>query len=292
MKQTIVLPLLCFLSLVLMSFNVERQNDNGVDIVIDGNELDGDGVVSAYTNHLFRASSQLDGNLTECEWNFSLPLEDGSYVVVESSMASHEFEISPVNGDFKYQVDKNGISHGVITFTAKFYDKKISATCNVGFNFKPKIVNVELISRTDVSDFFYDLHYVVEYYGSDCLIVEREEEYNAVLLVSEVNEPFLADIVAKELPINCNVWIYLCAKNKYGTDTYTISLPAGWSMTGNIEEISDNEDFDSIVVYNLSGCQVAVAASIDDIKSFVKGMYIFDYIKDGKSVKTLKYFNK
>ncbi|MDE6190043.1 MAG: hypothetical protein K2G47_00320 [Muribaculum sp.] len=292
MKQTIVLPLLCFLSLVLMSFNVERQNDNGIDIVIDGNELDGDGVVSAYTNHLFRASSHLDGNLTECEWNFSLPLEDGSYVVVESSMGSHEFEISPVNSDFKYQVDENGISHGVITFTAKSYDKKISATCNVGFNFKPKIVNVELISRTDVSDFFYDLHYVVEYYGSDYLIVEIEKEYDPVLLVSTVYEPLLTHVVTKELPINYDAWIYLRVENQYGTDAYTISLPAGWSMTGNIEEISDNEDFDSIVVYNLSGCQIAEIYSLDNFRSFAKGMYILDYIKDGKSVKTLKYFNK
>ncbi|MDE6457321.1 MAG: hypothetical protein K2L31_01830, partial [Muribaculum sp.] len=135
-------------------------------------------------------------------------------------------------------------------------------------------------------------HYVVEYYGSDYLIVEIEKEYDPVLLVSTVYEPLLTHVVTKELPINYDAWIYLRVENQYGTDAYTISLPAGWSMTGNIEEISDNEDFDSIVVYDLSGCQIAEIYSLDNFRSFAKGMYILDYIKDGKSVKTLKYFNK
>ena len=266
---------------------------NTIELNIVGVGIEDNGLASAYTSHSFTIDNPSRADLVDCEWLYTLPLKDGTRKEIKRSFGEMTFEIPAIDDENKYDININGDIYGFIEFNAKCNGENVYASYKVSLELKPRILNVQFVSRNySDNQLFYDLYYNVEYCGSDYIEIEVESEYNPLLRVNRFSEPFLAHAVSRSIPVDYDSWIYIKAKNKYGSATKTISLPAGWSMENEILKIEEAEKSRRINVYDAFGFYVMTIEAENELSRLQNGMYILNYIEDNQIVGISKYLKK
>lgn len=260
-------------------------------IEIEGVGIPKNGIVSAYETHLFKIKNNIGGSITNASWTFSLPLPNGKQEIVSRSNNNTSFSIPAISNPDKYKVNINGDIYGTITFSGAINGIVVNDKYRISLELKPQITKVTLDSIIDnYPRFTYNAHYTVEYRGATELSLSIEEDFNYNARKDVVKEPFIAHIVSTEISSYYDAWIDITAKNKYGSDVYTLELnpirvKAEKSNLGNSNLTV--KEFDRIIVSDLWGNKVCETTS-ENFSAIPHGIYIFNYFFGDTCVKRQK----
>lgn len=266
-------------------------------VKIQGIDMDESGLASAYSPHRFK----LDGNiafLSNIKWAFYLPVSDENEELVKVQNDGDEFTIPAIGDKDKYFVNLNGGVLGKVVFTGVLFGQAISDTYYVTLELKPKIQNVEITKIvSNVPDYdSYDVYFNIEYYGSDELMVNVEEEYSSAIASQIVKEPFYAHVKSSRITAPYYAWIDISVENKYGKDSYTIELPPyGKLQKSSASTISLHSlaiTPETIEVFDYCGRKIEEIKYIRDVKCLPSGTYILKLHDKKGNVKSLKYILK
>lgn len=264
-------------------------------IEIEGVGIPENGIVSAYETHRFKVKNNLGGTITNATWIFSLPLLNGKQEIVSRSNNSTSFSISAISNPDKYKVNINGDIYGTITFSGVINGTKVSDKYRISLELKPQIINVRLDSIVDnYPRFTYNVHYTVEYRGTPELSLSIEEDFNYNARKDVVKEPFIAHIISTEISSFYDAWIDITAKNKYGSDVYTLELSpirAKAEKSNLCNSSLEVKEFDRIIVSDLWGNKV-IETTCENLSAIPNGIYILSYYIGDTCVKRTKQIKR
>lgn len=184
----------------------------------------------------------------------------------------------------------NGDLEGKIECQYKIGDKIYNASpFNISLELKPTIISIDNINRIPTDGRFYYVSFTVNYRGADKLSIEIEEEYSAVKIIKEYDEPFLAHASTDEIHSLYYNWITVVVQNKYGSVRRTLEFaPDRPTDTGDIRE-SDNDrcnveilTLDGICIFHDFDCET-------DLRLLPKGIYINRTMDENGQIKTHKF---
>lgn len=262
------------------------------EIKIVGIGINDNGIASAYDNHQFQVQNNTSYPLSDIQWTFTLPAATGGDIVVCQKSGSSTFDIPAIDDESLYKININGDIYGKISLTGTLNGKTVNDTYRISLELKPKIKAVNILQKEIDGEFFYNLHYTVEYVGADYLYVELEEETVSSLYCSYIYEPFFAHIVTKHICSWYWAWIRITAQNKYGKDTYTIELEPFDIDTGLADLTDETKGFTHITVYNASGINILQTDNENQLSQLPKGLYILKYCQGNQHIKTIKYLKR
>lgn len=268
------------------------------EVEIIGVGIEENGIASAYESHQFNIQNNTDGEITNASWSFSLPLKDGTDCIICEKTSDLTFEIPAIGDDDRYRVNINGDIYGEIVFTGIIDGNVVTDTYRVSLELKPKIKSVNIIRKESNAPYdSYNLYYTVEYYGSNMLKVEVEEDYSYEVPTYYIYEPFVAHIVTKNISSNYYAWVDITVENEYGTDTYTIELPpysddSSPGTTTDLMDITQPADISNVKIYSINGVEILSTANIEDVHLLQKGMYILKLYREDNNIRTIKYFKR
>lgn len=265
-------------------WNVEPAS-NGLSII--GKDIPDSGITSAYTPHSFQIEGDDVEKITNAQWFFYLPKADGTEVLEKSELGNLDFSIEEINNPDNYEINVNGDIYGKILFSCTLKGEVINLQYNVTLELKPSITHVNSVKQTKEGTDSYDLICEVDYRGAEYLYVTIEEEYGPTQRGQFVREPYLAHFVCKDISSLYYAWVDIVAENSYGSETYTIKL-APASETAGIHRLNTVEDYSSIKVFDISGKYVKSFQSIKDIASISSGIYVLQFLKGDKVIRTSK----
>lgn len=266
-------------------------------VKIKGVDIDESGLASAYSSHRFK----LDGNiafLSNIKWAFYLPVSGESEELVKEQNDGNEFAIPAIGDKDKYFVNLNGGVLGRVVLTGELFGQIVSDTFYVTLELKPKIKNVEIskIVSNEPDYDSYDVYFNVEYYGSDELLVNVEEEYGSAIASQIVKEPFFAHVKCSKITAPYYAWIDISVENKYGKDGHTIELPPYEEFQNSKASTTglhlQNFTSDIIEVFDYSGKKMKGIKGWQNISSLMPGCYIIKHHNKNGNVKSFKYVIK
>jgi hypothetical protein len=267
-----------------IGWNVEPASNN---LSIVGKDIPDSGITSAYTSHSFQVEGDDVEKITNAQWSFYLPKADGTEVIEKSESGNLDFSIEKINNPDDYEINVNGDIYGKILFSCTLNGEVINLQYNVTLELKPSITNVNFVKQTKEGMDSYDLICEVDYRGAEYLYVTIEEEYGSTLRSQFIREPYLAHFVCKNITSPYYAWVDIVAENSYGNETHTIEL-APVSKTAGIHRLSSVEDYSAIKVFDISGKYVKSFQSIKDIASISSGIYVLQFLKGDKVIRTSK----
>lgn len=274
------------------------------EVEIIGENIDSTGIASAYQPHKFTIKNYTGKNLSNAEWQLSLPLKDGGTETICQNDGRLDFEIPQITDETRYAININGDIYGTITFTAVTTDLTVSDTYRVSLELKPHINAVHIVKKESNSPYDnYNLYYTIEYTGTNKLYIQLQEQYGGTLVSQEVNEPYLAHVVTKYINSPFSAKIHINAENKYGSDKMTLRLPPYIleespqsvkfrTSTKYLIEDRTLSDFTDIDVYGMTGEWITNVADERDLDSLLNGIYVLRYNNNDKLMRTAKYIKK
>lgn len=111
------------------------------------------------------------------------------------------------------------------------------------------------------------------YVGSDYIIALAEEDYNPIVRRFRFDQPYLANVVIKDVSYHFYSWIDLVVDNQYGSDRYSIEIEPQAKPNDIVSSEGDIMECVACGVSELYTIQ-GVKVGTDDVSSLSKGVYI------------------
>lgn len=266
-------------------------------VCIYADDIDNTGITSAYKEHTFHVES--NGNILENHhWEFLLPLKDDGYETVAVS-TNKDFIIPPIGIEDKYERNIEGDIRGIVSYSGVCDGQPVSDKYVVTLEIVPKIIKAEIIEiiPCDYDPTFYNAIVDVYYTGSHSLYSYVEEEFNASSASYNSNTPYYTRFYMTDIDSWRNVWINFRVTNNYGSDTYTIEIPADdIFMQKNEQQTTSIEDLlhaSNIYcdVYMANGIYLKRINHYNELPFSQKGVYFLKVFRDNKYLKTIKFQN-
>lgn len=278
-----------------------RSNKSASKIEIIAEDIQDDGLASAYIPHKFKVLTG-DYEVTNAKWELILPTVDGINLIKVLPSQGHNCEIAPLfdedTDDYdNYVVNQDGCIESVVKFSGTLNGGElVEATYKIDFELKPIILSVKILDIIDNSPLdSYDVHFEVHYRGADKLHVAIEEEFGSVIRVKYLYGAYLVQGIADHITSPFYAWIDLEASNEYGSATYTIELepygvPGEQLNNGQstIHEIASDSTL--YKVYDLNGIELCIVKSLQELalKGY-HGLYIIHKYDNNILTKSFKH---
>ena len=261
-------------------------------------DVDESGRSSAYVSHSFSIEQAESGSIENAQWEYHLPLKNGSDTLINSSNDAAAFDIPAIDDKNKYAIDEGGIINGIVSFKGTLNGETIEDEFPIGLELKPYIIRAEITQIVDNAPYdSYDAYYVVEYRGANSITVSFEIEYGTKVPTWIIDTPLKACGVVDHIASTVYAWIDFDTENEYGKVRTTIELgPDGVVLgTSGIPELTEggeSQDYEYIKVYNLSGVNIATWQE-EEFGTLEQGVYILKYFdSDNRCIKTRKYLKR
>lgn len=261
-------------------------------------DVDESGRSSAYVSHSFSIEQAESGRIENAQWEYHLPLKDGSYALISNGDDATAFEIPAIDDKNKFSIDEDGIINGIVSFKGTLNGETVEDEFPIGLELKPYIIRAEITKIVNKPEYYsYDAYYEVEYRGADQITVALEEEYGSRMHTWLLDTPFKGSGVIENIASLHHAWIDFDTENEYGKVRTTIELgPDGVVLgTSGIPELTEggeSQDYEYIKVYNLSGVNIATWQE-EDFGTLEQGVYILKYFdSDNRCIKTRKYLKR
>ena len=278
---------------LLREIGWELTSNNGVKIICD--DIDSTGIASALQRYNFRLQNSIGGVISDAEWVYRLPLNDGNDTIIATSNNSQTFTIPSLSDATHFNRNIHGDIYGTIEFTGKINGEDVYDTFNLSLELEPKIKNVTITNITSIENGFYSISFTVEYAGCSQLRVEKVHEYTSGVPVYYIDEPYIAHVTVRAIMPDQWAWIDIYATNQYGEDIYTIELPALINLYDNagVQFVPENETDCLIDVYNAQGQLLLKDVPASSLNTLPTGLYILQYNDSyGNCVKTEKFYKQ
>lgn len=271
---------------ILSQIGWQINRDKKVEII--GENIDNTGIASAYVPHKFNIINHTDSTISNIEWEFKLPLKDGSEEVVCSQKDATSFEIPKIIDENKYDININGDIYGIITLVCQINNKYVKDIYRVSLELKPRIANIVSDELPTVLE-PYSLQFSVEYYGSDKFTVAVEEQYGTFVLTRTIYEPFFSTVQTDNINPYFYTWIDITVSNKYGKTVKTLELPPLNSAKRIAAEASMPNNYSHIDVYDGYGTKINTLTQYSEVKDLSSGLYILNICDKSTILKQIKY---
>lgn len=188
-------------------------------------EIDSTGIASAYSTHNFYVTNS--ASVSNKQWKLELPDLNGDYVTVLTS-SSDVFSIMNLGETDNYKHTIDGDILGRIECSGIMSGNIVKATYAVTFELKPKIISVNVLNITENENnpTYYDAIVEIRYEGSNYISGIVEEEYFSDLSYYNSSASYLTRLSLSMIDSWGDAWLDLTVNNQYGSDTYTLTLPA------------------------------------------------------------------
>ncbi len=261
-------------------------------------DVDESGRSSAYVSHSFSIEQAESGSIENAQWEYHLPLKNGSDTLINSSNDATAFEIPAIDDKNKFAIDEGGIINGIVSFKGTLNGETVEDEFPIGLELKPYIIRAEITKIVNKPEYYsYDAYYEVEYRGADQITVSVEEEYGLSKPTWIYYEPLKVSGVVNNITASTYAWIDFDTENEYGKVRTTIELgPDGVVLgTSGIPELTESresQDYEYVKVYNLSGVNIATWQE-EEFGTLEQGVYILKYFdSDNRCIKTRKYLKR
>lgn len=212
MKQ-ILLLIMC------MSASLAAFSDYEAAPRIICDDFDENGVLTAWRDHVFYLSDEIK-DIDNGRWHFTIPL---TYETFETDLEDNAQSCVVTKlFDYFHLEDAIASSDGIMTciLDYSYYKDGILfqlEPVEVKLDLRPKIfeVNIAEIEFSD-DDYFYRVHFEIEYGGKDYIHVSTEEEYGHTIQTISINQPEKATDVTPWIDSEYYAWIDFMVSNKYG----------------------------------------------------------------------------
>ncbi len=280
------------LSTIGWNFSVDSS------ICIYADDIDNTGITSAYKEHTFHV--ECNGNILENHyWEFLLPLKNGGYETVVIS-TNKDFIIPPIDIEDKYERNIEGDIRGIISYSGVCDGQPVSDKYVVTLEIVPKIIKAEIIEiiPCDYDPTFYNVIVDIYYTGCHSLFSYVEEEFNASSASYNSNIPYYTRFYMTDIDSWRNVWIHFRVTNNYGSDTYTIEIPANdIFMQTNKQQTTSIKELLHISniycdVYMANGIYLKRINHYNELSLSPKGVYFIKVFRDNKYQTTIKFLNQ
>lgn len=242
-----------------------------VEIVPETSLADG---ISAHELNHFHIRNNTGNALTFPEWTLTLPLKDGSKAAIAHSEGSTTFDTPLIINPDLYEVNSDGEILAELHFEASV-DKPANTDIALVFDLKPRIKSVDILSQEKgADDSTYDLNYVINYIGSDGLIVRITQEVEDAgekchIVYDYPSTTLLTQGILASYPAK----VEIAAENEYGTASHVIQLPALNTPTL-IEAIDADTEVTAVEVYTISGRLIGTYPSLSSLSALPNGIYL------------------
>lgn len=272
----------------------DLNTHNGVKILCD--DIDSTGIASASKSYNFSLQNLSSEVISDVMWNYRLPLSNGNDTIIATSYNSQTFTIPSISDATLFNRNIHGDIYGAIELSGNVNGEEISDIFNLSLELEPKIKNVTITNVSPIENGFYSISFIVEYSGCSQLRVEKVHEYSSGVPVYYINEPYIAHVTVRAIMPNQWAWIDIYATNRFGSDIYTIELPALVDSYNNakIGTISVDEiEVGLIDVYNPQGQIILAGVEKTALNTLVSGLYIVKYYDNsGNCLKTEKIYKQ
>ncbi|MDE5987067.1 MAG: hypothetical protein K2H16_07320 [Prevotella sp.] len=264
-------------------------SDLSVSIVPD--DVCFDGIAYAYENYSFHLSLE-NVDFTNCEWQLSLPLADGTPSIACQSVG-RTFTTPQLTDFEQYAQTADEQVWGEILFEGVAGGKTISASYPISFQQKPHIISVEVISTNVNADnpYCFDALVGIRYEGSQYVHAYVEEEGNPYLTSYYSSAKDYTEMNLTNITSRSRAWLDITVRNEYGSDHAVLELSGGSSTSCVPTEMTVGRDGDGSVsrmdVYDMQGRYIGPYYSC--IRQLQGGMYLLrSYDENGICCKVLK----
>ncbi len=242
---------------------------DAVKIVCD--DIAEDGIGSAYKSHTFSLDGCDGVPIGDPRWTFSVCDENGTPVLVQSG-TNTTFMVESLQNPDSYPLNGNGDIRGEVTFEGKLDGEPCVRKFTVFLEVRPRIYTPSEPQFVYKENSF-DVYVSVPYVGSDYIIALAEEDYNPIVRRFRFDQPYLANVVIKDVSYHFYSWIDLVVENQYGSDRYSIEIEP--QAKQNAIVLSEGDIMECVAcgvseLYTIQGVKVGT----DDVSSLSKGVYI------------------
>ena len=213
-------------------------------IEIVGEGIDSTGIASGLQSHRFYVESH-GRTLTNHEWLYMLPLQDGGYDTIMVSFA--EDIVTPVvSANDRYSRTVDGDICALIMYSGICDNTKLTASYSLTLEFSPFIKQcLVTLAPNSIDDTYYDATVEVFYDGGNYLHGYVEEEYGYTANTVFSTTPYYTRMVFEGIDSWGYAWINIIARNEYGSDTYTIEIAPGAEYAINQNRTSSRNGIES-----------------------------------------------
>ena len=249
------------------------------------------GVASSYISHSF----ELDTNgeaISSYNWSFSLKEESGDWTSVADS-EKPIFTIDRISSPQDCYVRLDGTLEGLIECDYAIDGKKYKAqSFNLVLDLKPSIISIDNLKKVESGDSCFYLMFDVRYIGADYIMVEVEEEFDAVVRFERFDEPDYAQARTGNISSLYYSWVTVSVKNQYGEAFETIEFEPSDTGYADIDSPLDGRE-NPVKIYNLYGVKVFEGMEQDFINSdFAAGIYLKATTNPAATLKTTKILKR
>lgn len=246
-----------------------------------------DGISAHELNH-FHIRNNTGKALAFPEWTLTLPLKDGSTATVARSEGSTTFDTPLIINPDLYEVNSDGEILAELHFEAST-GQLVSADLALVLDLKPRIKSVDILSQEKGADAStYDLNYVINYIGSDGLIVRVAQDVEDIEDKCHIVYDYpSATLLTRGILASYPATVEIAAENEYGTSSHTIQLPP-FSTPTVIEAIDADTEVSAVEVYTISGRPIGTYPSLSSLSALHNGIYLLRlHTRDG--IRTAKH---
>ena len=266
MKKIQILFFFLFCAIILRA-----ENNIGAQVI--SMDLDETGIGSSYLPHNFQLKDA-PSDISDISWKFSLKDVSGQYVEVKTgqdvSFMTDAVEFSDnlyvnINGDLEGRIDCRYTTAGGVTDAVPYY---------VSLEMKPVIKSIDDLQVVEVDDTKFYLIFNVSYAGADYVTVRIEDELSPMTTIDDYEEPFVAHIVTRYMPLMFYSWVTISVTNEYGEVNRVLEFAPDFGLDGNLS-IENDLCVKNINIYSLTGNKIYEGAQDAFEKSSLSpGVYI------------------
>lgn len=264
------------------------------DISIITDKSSGTDIPSAFQSHSLHIDHK--GNaLTGHKWKYLQQLKNGVYEVISTSEDAN-FTIPAITNESKYKINDEVCVNSFIIYQGTLDGMTIETIQNMPLDMKPHITKVEIIEKKPCEDYptFYDVTLDAYYIGSAYTYVMVEEEDNASTAYYPSYTQDYSRFHLQDIDSWRKVYISVTTENNYGSDTYTIELPATEDddNTTSLKQLLSDSDI-YCDVYDSKGIFIKKIMKYNEILPLCnKGILFVKIFKDKRYVTTTKFINR
>lgn len=256
-----------------------------VEIVPETSLADG---ISAHELNHFHIRNNTGNALAFPKWTLTMPLKDGSTATVARSEGSTAFDTPIIINPGLYEANSDGEILAKLHFEAST-SEPATADIALVFDLKPRIKSVDILSQEKgADDSTYDLSYVINYTGSDGLIVRVAQDVEDIEDKCHIVYDYpSATLLTRGLLASYPATVEIAAENEYGTSNHTIQLPPFNTPTV-IEAIDADTGVTAVEAYTISGRHIGPYPSLSSLSALPSGIYLLRlHTRDG--IRTAKH---
>lgn len=263
-----------------------------ISIITDG--LNGTDIPSAFQSHSVHIDHK--GNtLTGHKWKYLQQLKNGVYEVISTSEDAN-FTIPAITNESKYKINDEVCVNGMIIYQGTLDGMAVETIQDMSLDMKPHITKVEIIEKRPCEDnpTFYDVTLDAYYIGGAYTSVMVEEEDNSSTAYYPSYTQDYSRFHLQDIDSWRKVYISVTTENDYGSDTYTIELPATEDddNTTSLKQLLSDSDI-YCDVYDCKGIFIKRIMEYNEIQPLCnKGILFVKIFKDKRYVTTTKFINR